>query len=94
MRLYQKEDVIIVGGRAAVGRAVADELESDLDVTVERLGGADRFATAALVAEQVLAASDETLEAADGVGPTRAKDIREGLRRLQEINLVDRYLQT
>jgi diadenylate cyclase len=24
----------------------------------------------------------------------RAKDIREGLRRLQEINLVDRYLQT
>lgn len=55
--------VIIVGGRAAVGQAVADELESDLDVTVERLGGADRFATAALVAEQVLAAapSDEVL---------------------------------
>jgi diadenylate cyclase len=24
----------------------------------------------------------------------RAKEIREGLRRLQEINLVDRYLQT
>jgi len=24
----------------------------------------------------------------------RAKDIREGLRRLQEVNLVDRYLQT
>src|SRR5256714_8896279 len=29
-----------------------------------------------------------------GVGDMRAKDIREGLRRLQEINLVDRYLQT
>src|ERR671931_1539636 len=29
-----------------------------------------------------------------GVGEIRAKDIREGLRRLQEINLVDRYLQT
>jgi CarD family transcriptional regulator len=28
------------------------------------------------------------------VGEIRAKDIREGLRRLQEINLVDRYLQT
>ena len=44
--------------------------------------------------EQVLAASDETLEAADGVGPTRAKDIREGLRRLQEVDLIDRYLQS
>ena len=44
--------------------------------------------------EQVLAASDETLEAAEGVGPTRAKDIREGLRRLQEVDLFDRYLQS
>ena len=37
---------------------------------------------------------DPELESVDGVGDTRAKDIREGLRRLQEINLVDRYLQT
>ena len=44
--------------------------------------------------EEVLAASDADLEAVDDVGATRAKDIREGLRRLQEINLVDRYLQT
>src|SRR5438874_5305265 len=42
----------------------------------------------------ILAASDSELEAVDGVGDMRAKDIREGLRRLQEINLVDRYLQT
>ena len=33
-------------------------------------------------------------QAVEGVGDMRAKDIREGLRRLQEINLVDRYLQT
>ena len=38
--------------------------------------------------------SDAELESVDGVGDMRAKDIREGLRRLQEINLVDRYLQT
>jgi len=44
--------------------------------------------------EEVLAASDADLEAVDGVGPTRAKDIREGLRRLQEVDLVDRYLQS
>jgi diadenylate cyclase len=44
--------------------------------------------------EEVLAASDADLEAVEGVGPTRAKDIREGLRRLQEVDLVDRYLQS
>jgi diadenylate cyclase len=44
--------------------------------------------------EEILAANDAELEAVDGVGDLRAKDIREGLRRLQEINLVDRYLQT
>ena len=44
--------------------------------------------------DELLAASDAELEAIDGVGEIRAKDIREGLRRLQEINLVDRYLQT
>src|SRR3954466_4414063 len=44
--------------------------------------------------EELLAATDPELEGIDGVGEIRAKDIREGLRRLQEINLVDRYLQT
>jgi diadenylate cyclase len=44
--------------------------------------------------EELLAATDSELEAVEGVGEIRAKDIREGLRRLQEINLVDRYLQT
>jgi diadenylate cyclase len=43
---------------------------------------------------QILAASDGELESIEGVGDVRAKDIREGLRRLQEINFVDRYLQT
>jgi diadenylate cyclase len=44
--------------------------------------------------DEMLAATDAELEAVEGVGEIRAKDIREGLRRLQEINLVDRYLQT
>src|SRR5438309_161227 len=44
--------------------------------------------------EEILAAGDAELEAVEGVGDVRAKEIREGLRRLQEINLVDRYLQT
>jgi len=44
--------------------------------------------------DEILAAPDPDLESVEGVGDMRAKDIREGLRRLQEINLVDRYLQT
>jgi diadenylate cyclase len=42
----------------------------------------------------MLAATGGELESVEGVGEVRAKEIREGLRRLQEINLVDRYLQT
>jgi diadenylate cyclase len=41
--------------------------------------------------DALLAASDGDLEAVDGVGEARAKEIREGLRRLQEVDLVDRY---
>src|SRR5919197_944269 len=37
--------------------------------------------------------SPRGLEAVEGVGSVRAREIREGLRRLQEHNLVDRYLQ-
>src|SRR6059058_540210 len=44
--------------------------------------------------DEILAGTNGELEAVEGVGDMRARDIREGLRRLQEINLVDRYLQT
>jgi len=41
--------------------------------------------------ESLLVASDDELAAVEGVGDTRARDIREGLLRLQEVDLVDRY---
>ncbi len=41
--------------------------------------------------DALLGASDGDLEAVEGVGEARAKEIREGLRRLQEVDLVDRY---
>lgn len=44
--------------------------------------------------EELLAVGDAQLESIEGVGEMRAKEIREGLRRLQEINLVDRYMQS
>jgi diadenylate cyclase len=43
--------------------------------------------------EGIVRASQRELEAVEGVGSVRAREIREGLRRLQEHNLVDRYLQ-
>lgn len=43
--------------------------------------------------DELLRADDSELEAIDGVGDVRAKDIREGIKRLQEINLVDRFMQ-
>jgi diadenylate cyclase len=41
--------------------------------------------------EAILNASEEELEAVEGVGDARAREIREGLRRLQEVDIVDRY---
>jgi diadenylate cyclase len=43
--------------------------------------------------ESIVRASQRDFEAISGVGTVRAREIREGLRRLQEHNLVDRYLQ-
>ena len=43
--------------------------------------------------ETVVRASQRDLEGVEGVGAVRAREIRTGLRRLQEHNLVDRYLQ-
>ena len=43
--------------------------------------------------EAIVKASHRELERVEGVGAVRAKEIREGLRRLQEHNLVDRYLE-
>jgi diadenylate cyclase len=41
--------------------------------------------------EGILNAPQEELESVEGVGDARAREIREGLRRLQEVDLVDRY---
>jgi diadenylate cyclase len=41
--------------------------------------------------EAILAATDSDLEAVEGVGEPRAQEIREGLRRLQEFDPLERY---
>jgi diadenylate cyclase len=42
--------------------------------------------------DRLLSATNGDLESVEGVDSVRARDIRDGLRRLQEANLVDRYL--
>jgi diadenylate cyclase len=44
--------------------------------------------------DQALGAGDDELASVDGVGPARAKEIREGVRRLQESVHADQYLNT
>lgn len=46
--------VIVVGGTSAVSGAVAAQLEL-MDIAVERIGGTNRYETAALIAEEILA---------------------------------------
>jgi diadenylate cyclase len=41
--------------------------------------------------DAILAATDSDLEAVEDVGDARAIEIREGLRRLREVDLIDRY---
>jgi diadenylate cyclase len=41
--------------------------------------------------DAIVNASEEELGSVDGVGAGRAREIREGLRTLQEVDLVDRY---
>jgi diadenylate cyclase len=41
--------------------------------------------------DAILSATDAELASVEGVGDGRARDISEGLRRLQEVDLVDRY---
>jgi diadenylate cyclase len=41
--------------------------------------------------EGLMTASDHDLEAVEGVGSARAREIREGISRLQEVDIVDRY---
>jgi diadenylate cyclase len=56
------------------------------DAVIERV--VDHFAGL----EAFVRATQPELEEVEGVGTVRAREIREGLRRLQEQNLVDRYL--
>ncbi|MDQ2623481.1 MAG: DNA integrity scanning diadenylate cyclase DisA [Actinomycetota bacterium] len=44
--------------------------------------------------EETLGATDDELAAVDGVGPSRAKEIREGVRRVRETVLTDQFLNT
>ncbi|HMC06237.1 MAG TPA: DNA integrity scanning diadenylate cyclase DisA [Solirubrobacterales bacterium] len=41
--------------------------------------------------DAIVSVTEEDLESVDGVGAARAREIREGLRTLQEVDIIDRY---
>jgi diadenylate cyclase len=55
---------------------------------------AERIVNAFGGLDEILAAGDAELTAVEGIGEGVAKDVREGLRRLHEVDLVDRHMQT
>lgn len=62
------ENVIILGGEAAVSPAMADVLAAyDVDGNVERLGGATRYETSALIAERFFGKHNEKVVMARGL---------------------------
>src|SRR6266542_3855882 len=81
------DDVLVTLQRAELTTRMAEEIER---ACVE-LGEEGRLIRMQL--EGIVRASQRELESVAGVGTVRAREIREGLRRLQEHNLVDRYLQ-
>jgi diadenylate cyclase len=52
-----------------------------LDRVVEHFGGL----------QKLLAASVEDLQIVDGVGENRARGVREGISRLAEVSIIDRF---
>ncbi|HET7173120.1 MAG TPA: DNA integrity scanning diadenylate cyclase DisA [Nocardioidaceae bacterium] len=90
---------------AAVAQALGLGTEESLDATVSprgyrllakvpRLPGTvvERLVDHFGHLQKLLAASIDDLQAVDGVGDTRARSVREGLSRLAESSIVDRYV--
>lgn len=59
--------VLVIGGPAALGQGVLDDVQAALPTAlVERIGGADRYATAGMVAEHVIQDSTAEVYVASG----------------------------
>jgi DNA integrity scanning protein DisA with diadenylate cyclase activity len=62
------------------------EVVKHLDETVDRL--IEHFGSL----QKLLAASIDDLQAVEGVGESRARNVREGLSRLAESSILERYV--
>src|SRR5205085_876521 len=101
------DDVLVVLQRAEMTARIADRISRDcVDFSVTPRGYRvlshiprlpvpviHRIVADFGSLDTVVRASQRDLEGVEGVGAVRPREIRAGLRRLQEHNLVDRYLQ-
>ena len=85
--LLVKDMVRIKGRRTTFGSALFADAAPDTesDAIIERL--VSKFG----VLPKILAASTESLQGVEGVGETRARSVREGLSRLSDGSLLERY---
>jgi diadenylate cyclase len=99
---FSHEELLDYGRLAELLRYDRKTNTLDFDVTPRGYGALSRVPRLPrLVAQKVvhrfgtldslLASSDPELAEVDGVGEARARDIRQTLRRLQEVGIVDRY---
>ena len=75
------EHVLVIGGRSVVGDRVVQEIE-EMDITTKRIEGADRFFTAAAVADFALAELDFSathVNLAKGIDPDPKKGFADAL---------------
>lgn len=67
LRRLTPDQIVVLGGTAAVSSQVVDQFDGYTDGRVDRIAGSDRFATAVAVASQVVPATDDdTLYVATG----------------------------
>lgn len=70
IRRLDASNAVLLGGTTALGPGVVDALE-DLGLTVERVGGADRFDTARLVADELPDSSEVLVAEGRNPNPNR-----------------------
>lgn len=63
---FEPSQVVLLGGEAAIAPEVAEAIEAATGVVPDRIGGADRYETAALLAERAWADGADTVYLATG----------------------------
>jgi putative cell wall-binding protein len=82
------EQIVVVGGTAAIADTVVDELQTSTGANLTRLAGADRFATAAAVADHAFPEAGAVLVATGAAPPDALAAVPVAVRKGAPLLLV------